>query len=221
MYTDVALDSLTIDIDPISVYDCNHVVRVTINCDRAPTAREIRLHDKLLEDVMEILKLSSIAIKFRGRHFREYANPSFTAQFDRNVETKVRIDMSNIDIGIDLNSLYNSSNPVYLIDLNTEVLLFTNPVACSEHQKTANEFLGENFSALSYPDELETRKRLLRLDGKLTNYEFKGLSWYKDGDIWRRKEVNFVTDFQKIEFFGRECRLGIDLMSEETQRFVD
>ncbi|MBP0019432.1 MAG: hypothetical protein J7647_18000 [Cyanobacteria bacterium SBLK] len=167
-------------------------------------------------DIMQILKLSSIRVNFRGRYFLEFMNQSFSAQ-----TTDISEIMNNIDIGIDLNSLYSSSNPVYMIDLNTEILLFANPVACANNQKTADKFLGENFAALSYPEELENRKRLLRLDGKLTNYEFAALNYYQDGDFWRRKEVKYVTDFQKIEFFGCECRLAIDLMREETRRFVD
>lgn len=123
--------------------------------------------------------------------------------------------------GIDFKSLYESSRPVYLIDMNAEILLFVNPATCSQHQKSDEDLLDDTITHLTYPDELEKRKRLLRMDGKLTNYEFKAMHYYKDGDLWRRKEVRIISDFQRTEFFGFDCRLVIDLMVEETGRFID
>ncbi|MBP0018709.1 MAG: hypothetical protein J7647_14330 [Cyanobacteria bacterium SBLK] len=121
----------------------------------------------------------------------------------------------------DLQSYYESEHPVYIIAMQDQSILFANPAALLANQKMPQEFIGKDLSPLTYPDELESRDRLLRLDGKLTNYEFKAMNYYKDGLFWRRKEMNFVSDIKKVEFLGVEARLGIDLMMEETRRFVD
>ena len=122
---------------------------------------------------------------------------------------------------IDMNSLCRSQNLAYIVAMHNEMLLFANDAALEANQKKLDEFVGENVATLNFPEELEKRNRLLRVDKKLTNYEYKAMNWYKDGDLWRRKTMNLVADIQLIEFGGRICRLGIDLMAEETRRFVD
>ncbi|MBP0021083.1 MAG: hypothetical protein J7647_26465 [Cyanobacteria bacterium SBLK] len=122
---------------------------------------------------------------------------------------------------IDMNDFYRSPHPGYIIAMHNEMLLLANNAALKANQKTLDQFVGENAATLNFPEEFEQRKRLLRMDGKLTNYEYKAMNWYKDGKDWRRKKMNFVADIQLIEFGGITCRLGIDLMAEETNRFVD
>ena len=122
---------------------------------------------------------------------------------------------------IDMNTVCRSQHPAYIIAMHNEMLLFANDTALAANQKKLDEFVGENVATLSFPEELEKRNRLLQIDKKLTNYEYKAMNWYKDGDLWRRKTMNLVADIQVIEFGGRICRLGIDLMAEETNRFVD
>lgn len=122
---------------------------------------------------------------------------------------------------IDFNHSFSLSDPVYVISMDSETLLFANSAACKANEKTLDEFIGKNIFALCYPDELEQRKRLLRKDKKLTNYEFKAMHWYKNETLWRRKEVNLVVDLELVEFAGVECRWGVELAIEETRRFVD
>ncbi|MBP0017437.1 MAG: hypothetical protein J7647_07755 [Cyanobacteria bacterium SBLK] len=122
---------------------------------------------------------------------------------------------------IDINELFNTPDPVYMVALENEQVIWANPVGVSANQKTFQDFIGDNVSCLAYPDELAERKRLLRKHGKLKNYECKLLRWHHDEEKWRRKEVEIVTDIQKIDFWGTECRLGIELIVEETNRFID
>ncbi|MBP0021082.1 MAG: hypothetical protein J7647_26460 [Cyanobacteria bacterium SBLK] len=77
---------------------------------------------------------------------------------------------------IDMNSFCYFPHPGYIIAMHDEMLLFTNNAGLKANQKTLDRFVGENLAILNFPEELEQRKRLLRMDGKLTNYEFKAMN---------------------------------------------
>lgn len=123
------------------------------------------------------------------------------------------------ELKFDLNELYSSTHPTYIVTMDGEILLFANPAAFAANQNALDRFLGKSFAAFSYPEELESRKAMLRSQGKLTNYEYNGLNYYKDEDEWQRKEVKIIGEQSLIEFFGLECHLSIDLKIEEIRRF--
>lgn len=122
------------------------------------------------------------------------------------------------ELKLDLNELYRSPHPTYIVTMDGEILLFANPAAFSANQNILDRFFGQSFAAFSYPEELESRKSMLRSQKKLTNYEYKGLNWYQDGDQWRRKEVKIIGEQSIVEFLGLECRLSIDLKTEENRK---
>ena len=204
MYAGIQTNSLTIDIMPIEPYQ----YAVTIDCLDSALAKKIVLNHNVVVGAMQRLNLAELQINVKNRFFRVFANNVFL------------LDPMN-DLDVDLNSLFHSTDPVFIVAMHNHRLLFANNAALLANQKQADEFLGSDVAALSYPDELDYRHRMLRLDGKLENYEYKAMNWYKDGILWRRKEMRFVAHYQKVNFLGVECRVGIDLMAEETRRFVD
>ncbi|MBP0018710.1 MAG: hypothetical protein J7647_14335 [Cyanobacteria bacterium SBLK] len=209
LYEGLYANLINIDVTPMNLYVYRVAVGININCTSLEIAERIDAHYYNIGAVMEALTLSEVSISLRNHPVRTLTNFYFLMQ----AMTK--------KLEFDLQSYYESEHPVYIVSMQDRSLLFANPAALLANQKMPQEFLGKDFSPLSYPDELEARDRLLRLDGKLTHYEFKALNYYRDGILWRRKEMNFVSDIKKVEFLGVEAQLGIDYLAEETRRFVD
>ncbi|MBP0020467.1 MAG: hypothetical protein J7647_23300 [Cyanobacteria bacterium SBLK] len=204
LYAGIATGSIEIDIIPLG--SCYYGIKV--DCSDSSLADRMSLHEEVAIDAMYRSNLAETYITCRNQFVQLFPNPIFLLA-SMNTEE------------IDLNALYRSEYPVYIIAMGSEKVLFANLPALSEQEKSASDFLGSEVAPLHYPDEFEQRKRLLRLDGQVMNYEHKGMCWYQDGMFWRRREVRFVTD-QKIVHFGDiECRLCIDYVTEETRRFVD
>lgn len=204
----LANNSLTIEITPIHVYNYGSTLAATINCKNLKLARAIAQHQNNLMAGLVHLEIAELYIKVNSEIFTLMSNSLFY------------FGLLNVP-KVDINKLFNSPDPVYLIDMNSENLILTNPAGAFANQKTFKEFIGDNIACLAYPDELAKRKQLLRKDGQLINYECKLMRWYNDEQKWRRKEIEVIADVQKIDFWGTECRLAVELMIEETNRFID
>ncbi|MBP0017002.1 MAG: hypothetical protein J7647_05510 [Cyanobacteria bacterium SBLK] len=55
----------------------------------------------------------------------------------------------------------------------------------------------------------------------MKDYAYKGLRWYWDGEIWRKKEMSVVADYSLCEYFQQPARIGIVKTEEELRRFAD
>lgn len=233
MYEWILTNSITLQIVYINTpYRTGY--GLVIDCINLEFAQKILSHQSILEATIEELNFEEILITIQSKSFRIWSNDS--ALKNKNpleilldlYEQELSKKLSSIEPRImnnqafDLNSLYALENPVYIITLDSQKLLFANEAAVLKQQKKPSDnFIGENVSCLSYPEELESRIRMLRSDGKLINYHNKALQWCKNEQKWLRQEVNLITDIFKIEFLGVECRLAIELFTEETGRFID
>ena len=204
----LAANTLTIQIAPIQVYNYGRALAVTLNCADRLLAETIAGSPDVLMSAMVRLNLAELYMQIRGDSFTFMSNMLFY------------FGILN-DQDVDINRLFNTPDPVYMIAMQSEQLIWANPAAASINQKTFQDFIGDDMACLNYPDELAERKRLLRKDGQLINYECNLMHWRNDEGKWRRKEVEIVVDIQKIDFWGTECRLAVELMVEETNRFID
>ncbi|MBP0017436.1 MAG: hypothetical protein J7647_07750 [Cyanobacteria bacterium SBLK] len=204
----LAANTLAIQISSIQVYNYGRALAVTLDCTNQSLAETIAGCSDVLMTAMVRLNLVELYVTIQGDSFTFMSNTLFY------------FGILN-DQDVDINGLFNTPDPVYMIAMESEQLIWANPAAVSANQKTFQDFIGDNVACLNYPDELAERKRLLRKDGQLINYECNLMHWYNDEEKWRRKEVEIVVDIQKIDFWGTECRLGVELMVEETNRFID
>ena len=126
------------------------------------------------------------------------------------------------EIEVDLNLLYNNPLPVYINQLSDQKVLFANPAALKAQGKKPAEFLGESAAALNDPEELEYRDSLVIKDGFINEYQYSALRWYRDPEtnFWRRKRMNFCSNFRQINYLGEECRLAIVLEAIDTGKTV-
>lgn len=112
----------------------------------------------------------------------------------------------------DINELYQDPNPVYIFGHYDHTILFANAVALKAQGKTASELIGKDGASLDLPEELD--KIIDYLDKSpgtsLVEYDFPGYRWYKDLDtqVWRRKKMQFVENWYKIDFMDQPARLG-------------
>lgn len=210
-------------------YTPPYLTEIIIHCQNVFLARQISEHYNVLNDAIKQLDIAAVSISFNNQLFRVFMNEPLMHSVNQEIidsqvrqaeENRRHMETLNHQ-EIDLNSLWRSSNPSYIITMTNNILVYANDAALEANQKTLDEFVGENFTALNFPEELERLKRFLRMDKKLTNYEMKSMNWYKDGEDWRRKAINIVADIQLIDFGKKICRLGTDLMVEETRRFLD
>ena len=152
-----------------------------------------------------------------------YPNGCFEVPAGENHMTNNNIDLVIPELDFDLNEVYRSPNPVYITQLSDQSVLFTNLAGLAAQSKTPKEFQGENAASLAWGDELLRREGLLRNNnGLLTDYEYQGLRWFKDPDsgLWRRKLMNFVSEFRLVNFLGISCRMGTTLSAELTGTIV-
>jgi len=126
------------------------------------------------------------------------------------------------ELEIDLNSIYNNPLPVYINQLSDQKVLFANPAALKAQGKKPAEFLGESAAALNEPEELEYRDSLIIKDSFLNEYRYNALRWYKEPEthLWRRKRMEFYSNFRKINYLGEPCRLAVVLEAVETGKTV-
>ena len=124
---------------------------------------------------------------------------------------------------IDLNTLYQGANPVYINDLQTQTNLWCNTAALQAQGKKPQEFLiVQSAFALNYEDELDNRCRQLRNDGRLVEYAYQALRWFQETDtsIWRRRKMQFVSNFWKVEYLSEQCWLGEVLQATPLEQFA-
>ena len=231
MYAGLQTNSVTIEIaymDDLRLSGYG----IVINCVDTNLATQIHCHYDLILAAIKELDLVAVEIlvenqifrKFSHRHSVENKNPlgflqGWALEKLKDSISPISIAMSNLEI--DLNSLAASAHPAVIVTMHNQKLLYANDAALSAHQRKIDEFVGQSLIPLIYPDELEYRMKMLRIDKKLTNYEYTAMNWYRQGNLWRRQIVNLVSDHKVITFGGVECRLCIDLMVEETNRFID
>ncbi|HEY9692427.1 MAG TPA: hypothetical protein V6D15_09490 [Oculatellaceae cyanobacterium] len=144
---------------------------------------------------------------------------SIMAMSGSNTQSSASINsMSSVTSAIlnqdsfDINELYFDPNPVYIFGHYDHTILFANAAALKAQGKTASEIIGKDGASLDLPEELD--KIIDYLDKSpgtsLMEYEFPGYRWYKDPDtqIWRRKKMQFVENWYKIDFMDQPARLG-------------
>ncbi|MCD8488278.1 MAG: hypothetical protein LRZ84_16470 [Desertifilum sp.] len=140
-------------------------------------------------------------------------------------ELAVSFDFNISELEFDLNEAYKSKNPVYITDLQTQSVLFANPAALAAQSKSAPQFIGESAHLLNDPDELYQRDCWLTETGgtkRLEDYEYQAFRWFLDPDtgLWRRKRMEFVSNFKVVRFLGSLCRMGMVLQAVETGAIV-
>lgn len=123
---------------------------------------------------------------------------------------------------LDFNAIYESQNPIYITQISDQTNLFANKAALAAQGKKPKEFLGQSACALNDEEELALRCSLIYKDGSLTEYQYSALRWFSDPEtgFWRRKRMNFTSNFRRIEYLGELCWLGEVLEAVETGKIV-
>ncbi|MBD2180607.1 hypothetical protein H6S82_01980 [Planktothrix sp. FACHB-1355] len=193
---------------------------------------------ELLENCVDSLLSTAAVLKgnvqigWRGckRPFKITPEMAKIMMSEPSLHEKITMNQPNSDpknnllpeLGFDLNELYCNPLPVYINQISDQRVVFANPAALAAQGKKPIEFLGESAAALNDPDELERRDAMLIRDGFLSEYQYNALRWYKDEEtqLWRRKRMNFCSNFRRINFLGESCRLAIVLQAVETGKAV-
>lgn len=104
-----------------------------------------------------------------------------------------------------------SNRPVYITQFADQQNLFLNFTAVmAQSNKPPGDFLRSTAHTLNFEDELLQRCRYLKTDHRLIEYEYQALRWFQDPDtgLWIRRRMQFVSNFYRIFYLGRECWLG-------------
>ncbi|MEM9543749.1 MAG: hypothetical protein AAGA60_30220 [Cyanobacteria bacterium P01_E01_bin.42] len=163
---------------------------------------------------MEELLIPSIIVKLNGGFFWKESLSNCPNTFESMTSTLQLSDaeMDNLDLSHPdqiLNTLYSLESPVYITGMDEEQTLFYNPAVQQALSHASDERIRNCSLALNYPDELRHRNDLIKKDKNIPNYEFKALRWVKDGEIWRRREMEFVSNFAFCEYLGIPARVCI------------
>lgn len=162
---------------------------------------------------MQELLLSSIVVKSNNI---VYWQTSLECPVEpRKMTQSTRLSEAEID-NLDLSQpsqilhvLYELEHPVYIVDMEEEKGLFYNPVVQTVLSNASDERIRSCPLALNYPDELKHRNDLIKKDKNIPDYEYKALRWVKDGSLWRRREMEFVSNFAFGEYLGKPARISI------------
>ena len=193
--------------------------------------------DYLLEQALDLLALS--AMKLKGEILIRWGKSPLevykvTASMASNNTNKIsksstqpilsRLSKNTLisEFDLDLNEIYNNPLPVYINQLSDQKVLFANPAALKAQGKKPAEFLGESAAALNDPEELEYRDSLVIREGFINEYQYSALRWYRDPEtnFWRRKRMDFCSNFRQINYLGEECRLAIVLEAIDTGKTI-
>ncbi len=122
------------------------------------------------------------------------------------------------DLELDFNALNQSANAIYISQLEDQTNLYANRTALLAQGKKPKEFLGQSACALNDEEELARRCHLIYNDGGLNEYGYSALRWFHEPStgFWRRKRMNFISNFRKLEYLGELCWIGEVLVAEET-----
>jgi hypothetical protein len=145
------------------------------------------------------------------------------ATFGEQVPASAITPTIQLETDLDLGNLYSSDKPTYINAIEDQTNLWCNLAALQAQGKKPQEFLiVQNAFALNFEEELSDRMNFLEADNQLREYSYRALRWYQEPDarIWRRREMNFVSSFWKIEYLGQPCWLGQVLSAQPADRFA-
>ncbi|MBP0021426.1 MAG: hypothetical protein J7647_28210 [Cyanobacteria bacterium SBLK] len=203
-----------------------------LNSTDAFVARWLARNSHAIEEAMKELGIYHVTITVRGKTYWPISIDKDSAlkiknevaAMPINIENLIDVDLDSLDLSrpdLIMTELQNLRYPAYITLLGIEESPFSNNAEILRMSEAPPSKFLKYSQELIYPDELEQRNRLLRQDGQLKDYSFKGMRWYKDGEDWRKKEMTFVVDFVICEFWGKPARLGITKHEEESRKFVD
>lgn len=111
---------------------------------------------------------------------------------------------------------YYDEKPIYINSRNNKVL-FANQAGLNAQQKSLSQFAGESVYLLNNSEELDSRIELI-FDGELENqiYEYKAFRWFKVGEEYRRKVMDFASFFGEIEWCDESCWYSAPQQAVET-----
>ncbi|MBP0021428.1 MAG: hypothetical protein J7647_28220 [Cyanobacteria bacterium SBLK] len=205
---------------------------IILNSTDAFVARWLARNSHAIEEAMKELGIYHVTITVRGKTYWPISidkDPILgikneVATMPINVKDLIDIDLDSLDLShpdFILTELNRLKYPAFITFLNSEETCFYN-IADALRMPDAPPSKFVTFSQeLIYPNELENRNRLLRMDGQLKDYAYKGMRLYKDEGLWRKREMSFVSDFSLCEFRNCSARIGITKHEEELSKFVD
>lgn len=122
---------------------------------------------------------------------------------------------------IDYNQLHHGANCVYINQIADQTNLWANQTALRTQGKKPAEFLVvQNAFALNYPNELDARMSYLLQDGQIREYSYEAMRWFQEDDgVWRRRHMEFVSNFWRIDYLGQDCWLGEVLHAQPKETF--
>ena len=196
------------------------------------TARWLVRNIHAIKKAMKELGIYNVTIAIRGQTYWPISidkDPTLKMKYEVsamaiNTEDLIDLDLDSLDLSrpdLILTELYQLKYPVYITCLGREETVFYNQADVLQMPDIPLSKLVNATQALTYPDELANRNRLLRSDGHLQDYIFKGMRWYNDGENLLRKEMSFVANYSLCEYMGQPARLGIFKHEEELRKFVD
>lgn len=205
---------------------------IILNSTDAFVARWLARNSHAIERAMKELGIYHVTITVRGQTYWPISiekDSALTIKHEVtampiNIENLINIDLDSLDLSrpnLIMTELYHLKYPAYITLLGIEESPFYNLADSLKMPEAPPSKFVKYTQELVYPEELENRNRLLGADGRLKEYSYKALRWYKQEELWRKKEMSFVVDFSLCEYMGQPARIGITKHEEELSKFVD